>query len=110
VALSTPAASTATPIDVSRLPISLKNIQKQLRQTTIREERDGLNLRYYVDVYAKAPDIVLFTKEDNLLTGPVPYGAPSHREMLDMMTPKEHRAPAADMGALFRWLSGKKTK
>jgi hypothetical protein len=30
--------------------------------------------------------------------------------MLDMMTPKEHRAPAADMGALFRWLSGKKTK
>jgi hypothetical protein len=110
VALSTPAASTAAPIDVSRLPISLKNIQKQLRQTTIREERDGLNLRYFVDVYAKAPDIVLFTKEDNLLTGPVPYGAPSHREMLDMMTPKEHRAPAADMGALFRWLSGKKTK
>jgi hypothetical protein len=111
VALNTvapPAPAVAATVDVSRLPISLSNIEKKLRQTTIREERDGLNLRYFVDVYAKAPDIVLFTKEDNLLYGPVPYGAPTHSEMVDMITPQEHRAPAADMGALFRWLSGKK--
>ena len=111
VALSTPAASAppaAPAVDVSRLPIDLRRIEKSFRQTTIREQRDGLNLRYFVDVYAKAPAIVLFTKEDNLLTGPVPYGGPTHREMLDMITPQEHRAPAADMGALFRWLSGKK--
>ena len=113
VALSTPAAPAATAapaIDVSRLPIDLRRIEKSFRQTTIREERDGLNLRYFVDVYAKAPAIVLFTKEDNLLNGPVPYGGPTHREMLDMITPKEHRAPAADLGALFRWLSGDKDK
>ena len=111
VALAAPAAPTAaTAIDVSRLPISLSNIEKRFRQTTIREERTGLNLRVFVDVYAKAPDIVLFTKEDNLLTGPVPYGGPTHREMLDMITPKEHRAPAADLGALMRWLSGNKDK
>ena len=113
VALSTPAApapAAAPEIDVSRLPIDLRRIEKSFRQTTIREQRDGLNLRYFVDVYAKAPAIVLFTKEDNLLNGPVPYGAPTHREMLDMITPKEHRAPAADLGALFRWLSGDKDK
>ncbi len=110
VALAAPAPPATATVDVSRLPISLNNIQKKFRQTTIREERDGLNLRYFVDVYAKAPDIVLFTKEDNLLTGPVPYGGPTHREMLDMITPKEHRAPAADLGALMRWLSGKKEK
>jgi len=113
VALSTPAAPAATAaaaIDVSRLPIDLRRIEKSFRQTTIREQRDGLNLRYFVDVYAKAPAIVLFTKEDNLLNGPVPYGGPTHREMLDMITPKEHRAPAADLGALFRWLSGDKDK
>ena len=113
VALSTPAAPAATAapaIDVSRLPIDLRRIEKSFRQTTIREQRDGLNLRYFVDVYAKAPAIVLFTKEDNLLNGPVPYGGPTHREMLDMITPKEHRAPAADIGALFRWLSGDKDK
>src|SRR5687768_11802503 len=108
VALAAPAATATATVDVSRLPISLSNIEKKFRQTTIREERDGLNLRYFIDVYAKAPNIVLFTKEDNLLTGPVPYGGPTHREMLDMITPQEHRAPAADMGALFRWLSGKK--
>jgi|SRR5687768_4829669 len=112
VALSTPAApvQTAAPIDVSRLPIDLRRIEKSFRQTTIREERDGLNLRYFVDVYAKAPAIVLFTKEDNLFYGPVPYGGPTHRDMLDMITPEEHSAPAADIGALFRWLSGNKAK
>ena len=108
VALAAPAPAATATVDVSRLPISLSNIEKRFRQTTIREERTGLNLRVFVDVYAKAPDIVLFTKEDNLLTGPVPYGGPTHREMLDMITPQEHRAPAADLGALMRWLSGKK--
>jgi len=97
-------------VDVSRLPIDVGRIQRELRQTTIREEREGLNLRYFVEVFATAPEIVLFTPEDNLLTGPVPYGAPTHREMLDMMTPQEHRAPAADLGSLFRWLSGKNGK
>src|SRR5687768_5657206 len=81
VALNTaaaPAPTAAPAIDVSRLPIDMRRIEKHFRQTTVREVRDGLNLRYFVDVYAKAPDIVLFTKEDNLLTGPVPYGAPTH--------------------------------
>ena len=112
VALSTPAApaAAAAPIDVSRLPIDLRRIEKNFRQTTIREQRDGLNLRYFVDVYAKAPAIVLFTKEDNLLFGPVPYGGPTHSEMLRMITPQEHSAPPADIGALFRWLSGDRKK
>ena len=94
-------------VDVGRLPIDIRRIERHFRQTTVREERDGLNLRYFVEVYAQAPAIVLFTKEDNLLTGPVPYGAPTHREMIDMVTPREYRAPAADFGNLFRWLAGK---
>jgi hypothetical protein len=111
VALNTPAApAAAAEIDVSRLPIDLRRIEKSFRQTTIREQRDGLNLRYFVDVYAKAPPIVLFTKEDNLLFGPVPYGGPTHSEMLQMITPQEHSAPPADIGALFRWLSGDRKK
>ena len=92
---------------MGRLPIDIRRIQRHFRQTTVREERDGLNLRYFVDVYAQAPDIVLFTPEDNLLYGPVPYGAPTHREMLEMMTPREYRAPAADFGNLLRWLAGR---
>jgi hypothetical protein len=78
-------------IDVSRLPISLQDIERRFRQGQIREERNGLNLRYFVDVFAKAPNIVLFTKEDNLVYGQVPRSAPTHRDMLEMMTPREFR-------------------
>ena len=81
----------ATTIDVSRLPISLQNIEKRFRQGQIREEHHGLNLRYFVDVFAKAPNIVLFTKEDNLQCGLVPGSTPTHRDMLEQMTPREYR-------------------
>jgi hypothetical protein len=79
-------------IDVTRLPIDLQRIERRFRQGQIREERDGLNLRYYVDVFALAPRIVLFTEQDNLRYGPVPYGGPTHQEMLDMITPRQFRS------------------
>ena len=78
-------------IDVSRLPISLQAIERRFRQGQIREERNGLNLRYFVDVFAKAPNIVLLTKEDNLRYGQVPGSSPTHSDMLEMMTPREYR-------------------
>jgi hypothetical protein len=81
----------ATTIDVSRLPIDLQRIENRFRQGQIREERDGLNLRYFVDVFAKGPQLQIFTKEDNLEYGPVPYGAPTHREMVNMITPPQFR-------------------
>ena len=65
-------------MDVSRLPIDLAKITRQLRQNQVTESRNGLQIRYTIDVYGAAPRIELFTKEDNLPTGPVPYGAPTH--------------------------------
>jgi hypothetical protein len=97
----------ADAIDVSRLGVDVERIQRQLRQTTVREEIDGLHLRYTIDVYGRAPNIELFTREDNLQKGPVPYGAPTHSDILQAITPQEYRAPAADFGALFRWLADK---
>jgi hypothetical protein len=105
----TPAA-TAPAVDVSRLPIDVQRIQRSLESSRVREERDGLNLRYFVDVFAEAPQIELFTREDNLLNGPVPFGAPTHREMIYMMTPPEFRSPVMDFGGLLRWLSDKSKK
>jgi hypothetical protein len=104
--LALPAAAQDT-VDVGKLPVNLERIQRQLQQTSVREERDGLNLRYVVDVFGRAPQIELFTKEENLKDGPVPYGAPTHRQMIEQITPQEYRAPAADFGALFRWLADK---
>lgn len=97
-------------IDVSRLPVNLERLQRALRQSTVREERDGLTIRYVVEVYGQAPPLVVFTREDLLLTGPVPYGAPTHKEIVDHITPKEYRAPAADFGALLRWLAERAKK
>ena len=96
-------------VDVGRLPIDIRRIERQFRQTNIREERDGLNLRYFVDVYAKAPPIVLFTPEDNLVFGPVPYGGPTHYEMLQMMTPREFRASGLMLGTGIRVPRSKKS-
>jgi hypothetical protein len=105
-----PAAQPNAQVDVSRLPINVQRIHRQLRQATVREERDGLNLRYTVDVYGQAPRLELFTKQDNLRDGAVPYGGPTHQDMLNVMTPQEYRAPAANFTNLFNWLSGKAKK
>jgi hypothetical protein len=105
-ALALPAAGQNT-VDVAKLPLNLARIQQQLQQTSVREQRDGLNLRYLVDVYGRAPRIELFAPAPNLMTGPTPYGAPTHQQMIEAVTPQEYRAPAADFGALVRWLSDK---
>ena len=94
-------------VDVSRLPINLERIQRQLRQSTVRDESDGLRLRYIVDVYGQAPLIELFGNRDFSLTGPAPYGGPTHNDILQVITPQEFRAPAANFGNLFRWLADK---
>ena len=109
LALASPALA-QTPIDVSRLPIDLDRIHRALRESADREEREGLNLRYRVQIYGEAPAIALFGPEANLQSGPVPYGAPTHREMIEHVTPKEFRAPAADFSALLRWLAERAKK
>jgi hypothetical protein len=92
-------------VDVSRLPIDMDRIKRQVRQTTERAESDGLRLRYVVDVFGQSPRIELFGGMENALTGPAPYGAPTHQDMLQIMTPQEFSAPAANFGNLFRWLA-----
>jgi len=104
------ASAQQTSVDVSRLPIDLKKVTRELRQSAASESGTGLNIRYRVAVYGEAPRVELFTKRDNLANGPSPYGAPSHRDMLEHVTPKEYRAPYADISSLLRWLSEKSKK
>jgi hypothetical protein len=104
------AAAQQTPVDVKRLPIDLARVTSQLRQSPGTESRTGLHIRYTIDVYGQAPRIEFFTKQDNLTSGPVPYGAPTHREFIEHVTPKEYRAPYADFSALLRWLADRGNK
>ena len=95
-------------LDVDRLPISIQRIQRQVQQAaTEAEQREGINLRYQIEVFGRAPELRLFTAADNLTSGPVPYGAPTHREMIEHVTPQEFRSPVMDFNALFRWLAEK---
>ncbi len=97
-----------TGVDVSRLPVDLQRIHRELRQATVRDESKGLLIRYKVDVYGVAPPIEIFNMNDpELFTGPYPHGAPTHKEMIEQVTPREYRAPAADFSALLRWLAEK---
>jgi hypothetical protein len=107
---SSPVQPASVRVDVSRLPLDLERIQRELRQSTSTEVRDGLNLRYQIEVYGRAPEIRFFTPEDNLTTGPVPYGAPTHRQMIEHVTPQEYRAPVMDFTSLFRWLAERANK
>jgi hypothetical protein len=95
------------PIDVSRLPVNISRLQRQLQRSAIRDESVGLDLRFIVDVFGQAPPIVFLPPDANLEFGPVPYGAPTHAEFLRHITPQEYRAPAADFSSLFRWLAEK---
>jgi hypothetical protein len=104
---SPPAASDSSS---EQYGLNLSRIQRGLQRSAERQDYDGLNLRYYVSVYAPAPPIKLFTPLDNLLYGPAPYGGPTHREMMDVITPREFRAPAADFSGIARWFANKAKK
>ena len=104
------ATTAGAQVDVKLLPISLHRIQRELQQSTSSESHEGLRLRYQIDVYGRAPAIELFTKDDNLRSGPVPYGAPTHKQMLEMMTPQEYRTPVMDFTSFMRWLADRANK
>ena len=107
---STAPASTAPTVDVDRLPLNLNRIRRELRHSSDLEQRDGLNLRYTIHIYGTSPRLNLFSEDDNLAHGPVPYGAPTHREFIEHVTPQPFRTPVADFGALMRWLAERSKK
>ena len=104
------AAAPAAKEPAEQYGLNLARIQRGLRKSAERQDYDGLNLRYYINVYAPAPSIKLFTPLDNLLYGQAPYGGPTHRDMMNVMTPQEFRAPVADFSGIARWLADKAKK
>jgi len=100
---SVPAAS----VDVSRMGVSLERIRRELRQEQLEEQRNGevLKLSFTIEVYGEAPRIDLL--KDFPLIGPVPYGAPTHQEIVDFLTPKEYRSPVIPFSAIASWAAQK---
>jgi hypothetical protein len=107
-----PAPTTTTSptvISVDKLPISLDRIQKKLAIAPPTTNIGGLKLEYYIQVYGTAPRIDFFTGFD-ARTGPVPHSAPTHNDMLDVVTPRGFREPPMDIGSLISWLVSKTSR
>lgn len=85
-------ASTAGAIEVSRLPVALDRIQRQLRRAQDQTTRNGLSLSYLVQVYALAPPLVIFTDADRAALALAPGGGSMHSAMFTAVAPSAHRA------------------
>lgn len=91
-------------IDATKLGVSLSRIQKALRTAASKEKSqlEGLRLEFQVQVYGTAPRIEVL-KDIDLVNGPVPGTAPTHRQFLDHVTPQIYRTPVMPISALAFW-------
>ena len=103
----TPAAAAQeapTPVvDPAKLGVSLERIRIQLAVPATKTS--GLKIQETIEVVGVAPKIELWNPETaKLATGPVPWGAPTHRDFIDLVTPKEFKTYPMDLNALVQWL------
>lgn len=101
-------ADQQTPIDATKLGVSLARIQKGLRVSEFREKQSvsPLRIEYSVQVYGFAPRIDLL-KDVDILHGDAPGTAPTHRQIVDFLTPQIYRQQAAPISALAWWAGTK---
>ena len=98
-----PPAPALDAVDASKMGVSLSRIRRELGQAEARERRgdDPLSLEFHVEVFGTLPRIDLL--KNYPLIGPTPYGAPTHREVIDFLTPEEFRSPAIPFSSLAVW-------
>ena len=97
-------ADQSTAIDATKLGVSLARIQKGLRVSESREKQSitPLRIEFAVQVYGFAPRIDLL-KDVDILHGDAPNSAPTHRQIVDFLTPQIYRQQAAPISALAWW-------
>lgn len=91
-------------IDATKLGVSLARIQKGLRVSEPKDNQSitPLRLEFNVQVYGSAPRIDLL-KDVDILHGDAPNSAPTHRQIIDFLTPQIYRQQAAPISALAWW-------
>lgn len=90
------------PLNAGAMGISLSRIARRLdAESQARSEGvSPLKLEYHIDVYGNAPQLRFFTGQD-LIYGAVPGSAPTHRDMLNLVTPQAFRSPRVDFLSLL---------
>jgi hypothetical protein len=103
---ATPPPPAAEAVDPTKLGVSLARIKRELVQATSQPETDSpLKLSFTVQVVGQAPKINLL--EGFAVSGPLPYGSPTHREVLDVLTPQEFRRPIIPFSSMAVWAAQK---
>jgi hypothetical protein len=99
-----PSQDAPAAIDVNKLGVSLSRIQRGLFIAEARDKQvaDGMRLEFNVQVYGMAPRIEVLKGLD-LFNGSVPGSAPTHRQMIDFVTPQIYRTPGLPISALAFW-------
>jgi len=94
----------APEIDVTKLGVSLSRIQRGLFIAESREKQGGsvMHLEFNVQVYGQSPKIQVLKGVD-LFNGPVPGSAPSHRQVIEFLTPQIYRTPTMPISGLAMW-------
>jgi hypothetical protein len=101
-----PPAETSSTVDSSRLGVSLDRIKRELAQAREEQSQDSaLKLSFTIQVVGQAPKIDLL--QGFSLNGPMQYGGPTHREVLDVVTPQAYKAPVMPLSAITYWAAQK---
>jgi hypothetical protein len=88
-----PQSAPTEAVDASKLGVDLSRIKRELVEPESDASADGsLRLRFNVQVFGLAPRINFL--EGFSVDGPMPYGSPTHQEVLEVLTPKEYRSGA----------------
>lgn len=94
-----PAASPQAAPSVDSLGLSFARIKRELRTLPPSTAQTPLKVEYYVEVQGVAPPIPIF-RPGELTTGPVPYGAPTHSDMMSHVTPEEFKSPSIPISGI----------
>ncbi len=99
-----PAQASEPAIDASKLGVSLSRIQKGLRMSESKERQSGsaLRLEFQIQVYGQAPRIDIL-KDVDILHGDAPGSAPTHRQIIEFLTPQIYRTPGMPLSVLAGW-------
>jgi hypothetical protein len=96
----------AAPLPRAEVTVDLERLKQRLASLPATDDNTGLKLNFFVQVYGRLPRINPLEGFE-LTDGPVPFGGPTHGDLLSLWTPEEFSAPVADFGSVLGWFLGR---
>ena len=99
-----PSAGDPTPIDPTKLGISFDRVRIKLAEPAPSKTK-GLKIQETIEVVGVAPKLQIWDpKTVNLTSQAVPFGAPTQKDIMKLIVPKEFQTYPFDLNALMQWL------